>query len=152
MAEQNARSGRVVIFQRDYGIDRELMDEWDRTEEEELDQHLQRALENDLLQQETPLPRFVDRMSVMQFFTAVAVCDRIANDSTAEIRAVLDYDEYTAEIELIGTFLDVGMEDYLPHFGLILIQADQIRIETMSESPFTVRIRMPYFKDPYLCP
>lgn len=151
MAKRNVRSGRVVIFQRDYDNWQLLQDEWGPAEH--LPDHvLRKQLEEELLRQQTPIPRFADRKAVLQFFAAVAVCDRIAEESRIRIQAVLDYDEYTADIELAGVYLDVRCDDYLPALGKLLTQADRFWIEPGAKPSFTVFIRMLYFKDAYLCP
>ena len=130
-----AYTGVKTVFARDYTepeAPEQTPSEWELA-----------ALERTMLQ--SPVPYCVDRWLAQQFYMTLSAYNQLAMAFSGRIRATLDYDYRTAEIVLESMTLEFGDKRRLESLHEIGAKARYVRIKSLPDGFFQLRIHMPYF-------
>ena len=90
-------------------------------------------------------PRFLLPFAPALFEKAVADCEQIAEEFSGRIKAKIDYENYTASIEIWCCYVEFAHGKFMSILHEISQYAMLIRFEPLTSGDLHIEILMPYF-------
>lgn len=126
--------------ERDYTAELKSIDDGVTAEDEALVKKLFSRLEH-----LNSLPHIVDPLAVQRFEEMVEACDLIAKEFSGKLKATVDYERYSARIELECVYIDFDQGEFLETLQKLTAMAGSISFQPLTSGFLRVEIAMPYF-------
>ena len=129
-----------IVVERDYTADLAHMNVTITQEDKAIAQRFLSALKR-----VNAVPHTVDKRAAASFDRMVLLCDSIAKEFSGKLKAVVDFEDYTATIELECVCIEFMQDEFMSGLKYMTETALHISFYPLTSGFLRLTLSMPYF-------